>query len=53
LLSSLMRLIVQLYERVRGEYNSYGVSTSSRLMLIEAVPGTDVGEAVTPLLSYF
>jgi hypothetical protein len=36
----LMRLIVELYDKVPGEYHANGVSTSSRFRLIEAVPGT-------------
>jgi hypothetical protein len=33
----LMRLIVELYDKVPGEYHDNGVSTSSRFRLIEAV----------------
>jgi hypothetical protein len=35
-----MRLIVELYDKVLGEYHAHGVSTSSRFSSIEAVPGT-------------
>jgi hypothetical protein len=36
----LMRVFVELYDKVPGEYHANGVSTSSRFRLIEAVPGT-------------
>jgi hypothetical protein len=40
-----LRLIVELYDKVPGEYRAYGISTSSGFRLIGAVSSGEEGSA--------